>query len=179
MWELGTDFRWSLLFTHEERSGRFSSQTRSQQQENLQRLQVRGGGGAVAGTGRYILYNFCCSVFVYRTQASAHITDSSLDIFIGDAYVHHQSHPEIFVFFFHFCICRVFEMSSTCPVSRGASSRRSPAVFSHELTSLSFFFYHGAGSKNSRESPEPLWRVSGEYLLFLARLKTAKESDLQ
>ena len=62
--ELWSDFTHSLLFTHAQHSGRFSSQTCSQQQQILHVIRAR--GGAVFFTRRYFLYfaSLSCWIFI-------------------------------------------------------------------------------------------------------------------
>ena len=89
------------------------------------------------------------------------------------------------LFLFYFPVCRVLE-TSTRPLTRCESCRGCPAVFSHPLIRTLSWFFSGrlAGETPQKVRSLSLWHLhshtqpplSGDYLEFIARLKTAKVS---
>ena len=105
----------SLPFTHALHSGRFSAQTRSQQQQILHIIQERGGSSRVqqaepgSDTSAEITwFSYFCKMYTSRhTGVSALITPQTLLTSESSVPVSPLFHQEIFVFVFHFRVCHV------------------------------------------------------------------------
>ena len=123
----------SLPLTYEQHSRRFSAQMHRQPHRNLRSGQVMCGA---ANMSQDIMYEFCCRDYVFftSTPVSVLITKSSFDIFVTVFCTFDPSWDIcILLVFFLFCVCRMLETSSTCPLACDELCVGFPAFFSHWL----------------------------------------------
>ena len=166
---LGPDLLQSLLFTHEQRSRRFSTKTR------VQRGQVRGGASRRDTTKM----SYLPAEILHFCLQHINISIKSPNTCIAVIYSFWESC--ILFVYFYFCVCCVLETSSTRPLACSESCRGSLAVFSTGLfQALSGVFPLGLAGETTevrrfsfghlRSDIQPLKRMSGDYPEISARL---------